>query len=642
MKKDNNQKEKKCEILDKIEINEYISYFKIQNKEDGIIYYLKKIKLREESKEELEKLSKDIQILTTINSEYIFNYEKYFIKNDYFNIIMEYYDDLSLRKLINKYKIEKEFIKPKNVYNLIKYICLGIKAIHDKKIIHGNLTPDNIYITKDKKIKIGNFGIFKQLNNYNDYLLSNKSNINNYCAPEVIKGENINNKIDIWSLGCIIYELCSLNYCFESDNIICLDNKIINEKNPKINLNIYDNEIQQLIDSMLQKNPKDRPNINEIYDIIIKYCENRKNKKCEANEIKIILEITEGEINKDIYFLDNTEYEDENGIQHYHDSLKEFEETKVELFIDNRRYKFQKYYNFNESKDYHITLKFNALLTDCSNMFYNCETIKSIDLSKFDTNNTTNMKNMFFNCSKLIDINISNINTKKVISMENMFYNCNNLRKINLDSFETTNVIKMGGMFYGCEKLEKINLLNFRTQNVIDMSNLFRNCYQLADIDLSSIDTSKVTNMSGMFYMCESLEKLDLSKFNTKNVENMDEMFGFCEKLKDIILSSFISTNLKTLNKMFYNCSNLTNLDLSNFKSEKVEDINKIFYGCKNLQILNISNFNLNKVSDHYQMFYGCYNLKTVFINGNNNILENFLREDKVNAEIKIVEKNNI
>ena len=50
MKKDNNQKEKKCEILDKIEINEYINYFKIQNKEDGIIYYLKKIKLREESK----------------------------------------------------------------------------------------------------------------------------------------------------------------------------------------------------------------------------------------------------------------------------------------------------------------------------------------------------------------------------------------------------------------------------------------------------------------------------------------------------------------------------------------------------------------------------------------------------------------
>ena len=122
---------------------------------------------------------------------------------------MEFYEELNLRELINKYKNENEFIKEKNIYYLIKYICSGIKAIHNNNIIHGNLTPDFIYLAKDKKIKIDNFEVFKKLYNYNEYLFSN-NNINNYLAPEIIKGENITNKVDIWSLGCILYELCTL------------------------------------------------------------------------------------------------------------------------------------------------------------------------------------------------------------------------------------------------------------------------------------------------------------------------------------------------------------------------------------------------------------------------------------------------
>ena len=66
------------------------------------------------------------------------------------------------------------------------------------------------------------------------------------------------------------------------------------------------------------------------------------------------MEITDEDLNNNIYFLDNTDYEDENGDKHYHDSLKELDETKVELFIDKKKYKFQKYFNFYEAKEYEI------------------------------------------------------------------------------------------------------------------------------------------------------------------------------------------------------------------------------------------------------------------------------------------------
>ena len=378
MEINHNQKEK-GEILEKIEINDNITYYKIKNNEDGKIYYNKKIKLKDESKEELEKIENEVKNLSTINSEYVINYVKCFVKNNNFNLVMEYCEDINLRQLINKYKNEKEFIKQKNVYYLIKYICLGIKAIHDKRIIHGNITPENIYITKDKKIKLGNFSIFKQLNNYNDYLESNNINYNNYIAPEIIKEESITNKVDIWSLGCIIYELCSLELCFYSENIVCLNNKIINEKHPKINMKIYESEIQNIIDSCLNKEPKERPTIDQIYEIISKYCENKKNKKCEESEIKITLEISKEDLNNEIYFLDNSDYDDENGIRHFHNSLKELEETKVDLYINNKKYKYKKSNIFQEVKEYEIIIKFNYYLKDCSNMFYNCKNIKKID-----------------------------------------------------------------------------------------------------------------------------------------------------------------------------------------------------------------------------------------------------------------------
>ena len=511
---------------------------------------------------------------------------------------------------------------------------MGIKAIHDKRIIHGNLTPDNIFITKEKKTKIGNFGIFKILNCYNDYLQSNNIDDKYYISPEMIKGENLSNKTDIWSFGCIIYELCSLEYCFNAENISCLNHKIMNERNPKINLKLYEHDIQNLIDSMLKKEPNERPNIDEIYNIIINYCENKKSKKCEENEIKIILEITNEDIEKDIYFLDNSDYYDEKGNKYYHDSLKEFNDIKVDLYIDNKKLSYKKYNKFYEAKKYEIILKFNSYIKDCSKMFYNCKNIKSLDLSKFNTKNVIYADDMFYNCENLIDINLSKFNSKTIKTMKTMFHNCSSLLNIDLISFDTQNVINISGMLKSKKKLEKINLLNFDTRNVIDMNNLFKNCSKLTEIDLSKMNTSKVKNMSRMFYMCKNLEKLDLSKFDTKNVEYMDEMFSFCLKLTNPILNSFFTPNLKSVEGMFNNCSSLINLDLSSFNTEKVENISKMFYGCKNLENLNISNFNMRNVKQYYQMFFDCPNLKAIKINKNNSILSKALKDENINPEI--------
>ncbi len=96
-------------------------------------------------------------------------------------------------------------------------------------------------------------------------------------APEIIKGEKYNNKIDIWALGCIIYELCTLNICFDSPSILQLCNKILNQSYEQLNNN---KELSCLLDLLLKKNYKERPDIEQVYNLSIQIVnKNKKNAK---------------------------------------------------------------------------------------------------------------------------------------------------------------------------------------------------------------------------------------------------------------------------------------------------------------------------------------------------------------------------
>jgi len=129
--------------------------------------------------------------------------------------------------------------------------------IHKNKIIHRDLTPDNIFIGKNNKIKIGDFGISKKLNTNNNYT-KNIGKIE-YMAPEIINGPEYNYKVDIYSLGCIIYELFNLNKYY-----------IDKQSNVEIKLNDDCNEEwENLIISLLLDDYEKRPDAEEVYKRIV-------------------------------------------------------------------------------------------------------------------------------------------------------------------------------------------------------------------------------------------------------------------------------------------------------------------------------------------------------------------------------------
>ena len=152
---------------------------------------------------------------------------------------MEFCDGDNLRNFINKNINNDTLIKENILYNIIKQICMGIKEIHNKKIIHRDLKPENIFMNKNMEIKIGDFGISKELDAYKTYLLTSKKfGSEYYTAPEILDNGKYNLKSDLWSLGCIIYELFNLN--------IYIRDKLL-DRIKKINPDIYNYKWQELI-----------------------------------------------------------------------------------------------------------------------------------------------------------------------------------------------------------------------------------------------------------------------------------------------------------------------------------------------------------------------------------------------------------
>ena len=265
----------------------------------------------------------------------------------------------------------------------------------------------------------------------------------------------------------------------------------------------------------------------------------------------------------------------------------------IELYINNKNVEFDFKYKTNSSGEIKVKFKFKKiLLTNTSFMFYNCPSLKSIDLSLFNTNNVNNMSYMFYKCSSLTSINLSSFITSNVNNMDHMFSDCSSLMSLDLSSFNTSNVNNMNYMFFGCSSLKSIDLSSFNTSNINNMSHMFYNCSSLKSLDLSSFNTININNMSHMFFNCSSLLSILLSSFNTSNVNNMSYMFFGCSSLKSIDLSSFNTSNVNNMSYMLYNCSSLTSLDISSFNTSNVNNVNHMFFGCSSL---NIKNLKMNK-----------------------------------------------
>ncbi|KAM7121969.1 serine/threonine-protein kinase Nek11 isoform 4-T6 [Ciconia maguari] len=133
-----------------------------------------------------------------------------------------------------------------------------------RRILHRDLKAKNIFL-KNNLLKIGDFGVSRLLMGSCD-LATTFTGTPYYMSPEALKHQGYNTKSDIWSLGCILYEMCCMNHAFTGHNFLSVVLKIVEGDTPSLP-DRYPSKLNAVLCSMLNKNPSLRPAAAEILKI---------------------------------------------------------------------------------------------------------------------------------------------------------------------------------------------------------------------------------------------------------------------------------------------------------------------------------------------------------------------------------------
>ena len=157
------------------------------------------------------------------------------------------------------------------IWDWFLQIASAIQYLHSKKILHRDVKTQNVFLTLNNqvnltfiKIKLGDFGISKILENTLDFA-NTFLGTPYFLSPEICSGGSYNHKNDIWMLGCLIYELATLNKPFEGKNLPDLMKNIMHKKHDVISES-YSDDLKQLIDDLLEKDHTKRFSIDDILD----------------------------------------------------------------------------------------------------------------------------------------------------------------------------------------------------------------------------------------------------------------------------------------------------------------------------------------------------------------------------------------
>lgn len=215
----------------------------------------------------------EINVMARMDSPFIVKYYDSFIQNNNkVNIVMEYCEHGDLHRLLRKRRdpvdeSKHKYLSENRVWSLFIQICIGLQHMHGHNILHRDLKTLNIFLTKDNKVKIGDLGVAKILESLENFATS-KVGTPYYLSPEVCEDRPYNNKSDIWSLGCILYELCALKHPFEAKTQAALLLKIIRGKYESLP-RVYSRQLGEIVHSCLMKDFKKRPSIQTILQLDI-------------------------------------------------------------------------------------------------------------------------------------------------------------------------------------------------------------------------------------------------------------------------------------------------------------------------------------------------------------------------------------
>ena len=293
----------------------FASVLLVTRKQDRKIYAMKRINISKMDPKEKEGALNEIRILASLSHPNIIGYKEAFFdeRSKTLNIVMEYADDGDIDKKIKDNLKKRNYFAEETIWTWIIQILEGLKYLHDNKIMHRDLKCANLFLMKNGLLKLGDLNVSKiaKLG-----IAQTQTGTPYYISPEIWDDQPYDYKCDIWSVGCIIYEMCTLRPPFRGTSLKDLYRNIKNGYYIPIS-NYYSRDIKDLVSMMLVVDYRKRASADELLNTNIvknwikkiKYdnsnnqlgqeIENNYSKNSKANLIQTIkIPKNLGEINK--------------------------------------------------------------------------------------------------------------------------------------------------------------------------------------------------------------------------------------------------------------------------------------------------------------------------------------------------------
>ncbi|ESN92492.1 hypothetical protein HELRODRAFT_103696 [Helobdella robusta] len=279
------------EVLGVIGSGSYGTVKKVMRLKDKKIFVWKELDYSSASESDKQMLVSEVNLLRELKHENIVKYVDRIIdrKKSILFLIMEYCEGGDLASYIAKVKKEGSTVEEQFIWKVCYQLTQAIKECHSRSkygrsVLHRDLKPANIFLDSQLNVKLGDFGLARVLKHETSFA---KTCVGTplYMSPEQMSGMEYNEKSDMWALGCLLYELCSLRPPFVANNQIELAAKICMGKFDRISKN-YSIKLYSLICSLLDVDVEKRPSIEVLLQnsALLNYHASNENNKMQQHQ----------------------------------------------------------------------------------------------------------------------------------------------------------------------------------------------------------------------------------------------------------------------------------------------------------------------------------------------------------------------
>jgi len=220
---------------------------------------LKVMDLTSMGKPEQAMAKKEVEILSSLHHKHIIGYCDNFHAKGRLHIAMEHAAGGDLWQRIRAQG--SRHFSENQICLWFYQICSALDYLHKSKIFHRDLKPQNVFLTQNGDVKLGDFGVSKVMNS--QAMAHTQIGTPFYISPEICQNKPYDSKSDIWSLGCLVFELCALKPPFIADDMKAMMKKICYTSAPPISAS-FSVGLAESVTSMMHKQPRKRPSASRL------------------------------------------------------------------------------------------------------------------------------------------------------------------------------------------------------------------------------------------------------------------------------------------------------------------------------------------------------------------------------------------